>query len=231
MTQPPPNLRRTLLYSVCQVICRVVTTVMFDLKVFGTQHVPSTGGVLLLANHQSYLDPVLIGVRLKRPLSFLAKSELFEYPVFSWLIRKLNAFPIRQGAGDVGALRETIHRLEEGNIMTIFPEGTRTLTGEMDKIQPGFALVVRKVEAPIIPIAIQGSYQAWPYGATLFKPHRIRVMFGPPLIVKGLKAAQVVELVDRTLKQMITLRTGSAARRLNSQGVKEPTCLTRPLTN
>jgi 1-acyl-sn-glycerol-3-phosphate acyltransferase len=203
MPDNSPQLHRTLLYSLCQIICHVVTTVMFDLKVTGKHHVPPTGGVLLLPNHQSYLDPVLVGVQLRRPLSFLAKSQLFENPALSWLIRSLNAFPVRLGAGDVGALRETISRLKEGHIMTVFPEGTRTLTGEMGEIQPGFALIVRKTEAPIIPVAIDGSFDAWRPGTAIFKPHRIRVKYGQPLDVSGLKAAEIVLLVDQKLRELM----------------------------
>jgi 1-acyl-sn-glycerol-3-phosphate acyltransferase len=87
---------------------------MFDLKVYGVEHVPPRGGVLIASNHQSYLDPVLMGVKLPRPLSYMGKSELFENRFFSWLIRNLNAFPVRQGEGDVGAVKETIRRLQEG---------------------------------------------------------------------------------------------------------------------
>ncbi len=139
---------------------------------------PDVGGALLLTNHQSYLDPVLVGVRLRRPVAFLAKSELFEVTGLNWLIRSLNAFPVRQGAGDVGAIRETISRLNEGYILNVFPEGTRTLDGKMNEIQGGFALILRKVEVPAIPVIIHGSYQAWKPGTLLFKtvenPREIR---------------------------------------------------------
>jgi 1-acyl-sn-glycerol-3-phosphate acyltransferase len=195
---------------------------MFDLKVSGAEHVPPTGGVLLLANHQSYLDPVVIGVRLRRPLGFLAKSELFEVPVFRSLIRKLNAFPIRQGAGDVGALRETIQRLKEGNILTIFPEGTRTPDGQMAPLQPGFALVIRKADVPIVPVAIEGSFQAWRPGTRLFRSQSIRVKFGPPLDVHGLKAAEIVARVEQTLHELLAeLRAEGSPQRHGDTEKKE----------
>ena len=96
---------------------------VFDLKVYGRHHVPAKGGVLLISNHQSYLDPVLIGVYLERPMTYMAKSELFENKHFGWLIRALNAFPIKQRAGDVGAIKETIKRLKTGALLNVFPEG------------------------------------------------------------------------------------------------------------
>src|SRR5438876_4866321 len=112
-----------LVWNLGRTICRTITSRMFDLKVYGLEHVPKTGGVLIISNHQSYLDPVLLGVQIPRPMSYLAKSELFAIPGFGWLIRQLNAFPVRQGEGDVAAVRETIRRLQEGHMLNIIPEG------------------------------------------------------------------------------------------------------------
>lgn len=194
--------KTTLLYKFCRMACRVLMSTFFDLKVYGAEHVPATGGVLLLSNHQSYLDPILVGVRIGRPLSFLAKSELFKPWGFRWLIRSLNAFPVRQGAGDVGAVRETIARLKDGHVMTVFPEGTRCDDGKLQPLQYGFALIVRKVDVPIIPVAIDGSFQAWPNTKLFPRPAKIRVKFGPPLSVTGLKAAEIVERVDHAIHKL-----------------------------
>ena len=93
--------RRTTIWRAAQTVCRIATTLCFELKVYGKEHIPPSGGFLMVANHQSMLDPVLLGVQLQRAMSYLAKSELFENPIFSWVIRGLNAIPVRQGAGDV----------------------------------------------------------------------------------------------------------------------------------
>ena len=199
----------TLLYRSGRVIVRIMTTVLFDLKVSGVQNVPRTGGVLLVSNHQSYLDPACIGVRLPRPLSFMAKSELFEVPGLNWLIRNLNAFPIRQGAGDIAALRETIQQLRNGHALVVFPEGTRTLDGELRPLEPGIALIARKCGVPIVPVAIEGSFDAWPSGSPIFQPHPIRIIFGPPMDIHDLKPADIVIAIDRTLRSLIAqLRAG-----------------------
>src|SRR5690606_9930917 len=147
--------QRTFLWKALQVLCRIGTTLMFELKVYGKEHIPSTGGVLIVSNHQSYLDPVLLAVPLYRPVSFLAKSELFKNAFFSWLIRNLNAFPVRQGAGDVGAMKETIRRLQQGHMLVIYPEGSRTDTGDLLPIAPGAALVIRRAGVPVIPAIIE----------------------------------------------------------------------------
>ena len=191
------------LYKAARAFCRVGTSTLFDLKVYGIEHVPTEGGVLLLSNHQSNLDPVMIGVQLRRPVSFLAKSELFEPWGFRWLIRQLNAFPVRQGAGDVSAVKETINKLKAGHLLTVFPEGTRTPDGNILPLQNGFALVVRRAGVPIVPVAIDGTFQSWPRDAWLPHPHPIRVKFGPAMDVGEMKGPEIIERVNRTLRKLL----------------------------
>jgi 1-acyl-sn-glycerol-3-phosphate acyltransferase len=193
---------RTLMWRSLQVFARLLTTLVFDLRVYGREHVPTKGGVLLLANHQSYLDPVLLGVRLYRPISYMARADLFRNRFFRWLIRSLHAFPVKQGAGDVGAIKETIRRLQEGHILNIYPEGGRTFDGQIQPIQSGVALVLRRITVPIVPVVIDGSFEAWPRWKKFFRPHPIRLMYGPPIHCEGMKADQIVRLVENTLRRM-----------------------------
>jgi 1-acyl-sn-glycerol-3-phosphate acyltransferase len=202
-------MKPTFLWKFLQSICRVFTTSMFDLKVYGAHRVPDEGGVLLVSNHQSYLDPVLIGVRLKRPLSYLAKSELFVFPPFTWLIRSLGAFPVKQGAGDVGAMKQTIARLQEGHALNIFPEGSRTEDGELLPIEKGIALVIRKAKVPVVPVVIDGSFDAWPKGQTVFHAGKIRVLFGHPMDFANLDRDEIIKAIDQTFRKMLSeLREG-----------------------
>jgi 1-acyl-sn-glycerol-3-phosphate acyltransferase len=190
-------------YSFFRTCCRIASTVFFDLKVYGAENVPNTGGVLLLSNHLSFLDPACIGVQLRRPASYLAKSELFEVPVFGQVIPRLNAFPVRQGAGDIGAVRETIKRLKEGRVLTVFPEGARSLSGELEPLQGGFTLIVRKAGVPIVPVGIDGSFRAWKRGATLPQCAPVRVKFGEPLHVQDMKPAEIITVVESALRGLI----------------------------
>jgi 1-acyl-sn-glycerol-3-phosphate acyltransferase len=194
--------KRTWFWKAAQAFCRIITTLMFDYKAYGVHNVPMRGGVLLVSNHQSYLDPVLLGVPLRRPMSYLAKSELFANKFFGALIRALNAFPVRQGAADVGAVKETIKRLQEGYLLNIFPEGTRSEDGLIGKIESGAALVVRRANVPVVPVVIDGSFDAWPRHAKVFHSHPIRVMYGPPMDVANMKAAEITRVIDRTLRKM-----------------------------
>jgi 1-acyl-sn-glycerol-3-phosphate acyltransferase len=193
----------TPIYSIFRTLCRIATTVLLDLKVYGIENIPATGGVLLLSNHHSFLDPPCIGVQVRRPVSFLAKSELFEVPVFGSVIPRLNAFPVRQGAGDIGAVRETIKRLKEGHVLMVFPEGGRSSDGQIQPLQGGFSLIVRKAGVPIVPVVIDGTFEAWPIHQSLLRPWPVRVLFGPPLHVDHLKPAEIVTLVDSTWRAML----------------------------
>lgn len=190
-------------WKLAQVLCRIFTTLLFDLKVYGHKNMPRTGGVLLVSNHQSYLDPVLVGVRLGRPLSYMARSGLFENRFLAVVIRWLNAFPVRQGEGDVGAVRETIARLQEGHALNIFPEGSRTEDGNLGPMEKGVGLVVRRARVPVVPVVIDGSFQAWPKGSAIFRPARIRMLYGKPMYLSDMKGEQIVATIDRTLHKMI----------------------------
>jgi 1-acyl-sn-glycerol-3-phosphate acyltransferase len=198
-----PTFERSLLWKSLGTVARIWTTLCFDLKTYHEDYVPRTGGVLLIANHQSYLDPVLVAVRLRRPVSFFAKSELFENPYFAWLIRSLHAFPVRQGKADISAVKETIRRLKEGYILNLYPEGTRTEDGRIGPIQKGVALIVRQAKVPVVPVAIDGSFEAWPQGKKLCRSYPIRVLYGPPLRIDALDAHEVLQLVDQTLRTML----------------------------
>jgi 1-acyl-sn-glycerol-3-phosphate acyltransferase len=128
-------------------VARPLATALFDLKVYGRRNVPRRGGVLIVSNHQGNLDPVLLAVALDRPLNYIAKSELFDNQWSGRFLRLLNAFPVRQGAGDVGAMRETLHRLRQGHVLNIYPEGARTEDGEIAVLQKGVAAIVRRCDA------------------------------------------------------------------------------------
>jgi 1-acyl-sn-glycerol-3-phosphate acyltransferase len=190
-------------WKFAQVFCRIFTTCCFDLEVHGQKHVPRHGGVLLVSNHQSYLDPVLVAVRLERPLNYIAKSELFENRHIARLLRWLNSFPVRQGAGDVGAIRETIARLEAGRALIIFPEGSRTNNGELLPIERGVSLILRRVRVPVIPVVIDGSYQAWPMNQSIFQPRKIQLTYGPAMELSGLNDKEIVQMIEKTLRGML----------------------------
>jgi 1-acyl-sn-glycerol-3-phosphate acyltransferase len=192
-----------LLWEMGRLACRILTSVLFDFKVYGAENIPKHGGVLLISNHQSFLDPILLGVKARRPISFIAKSELFEHPFFNWLIRKLNSFPIRRGQTDVAAIKEAMRRLKEGRVVAIFPEGTRSRDGEIQPIHQGIAMLVRRGGVPVVPAVIDGAYRAWPRGEKVFQRYPIRAAFGPPLDTANLKSEEIIELLEASMKKML----------------------------
>jgi 1-acyl-sn-glycerol-3-phosphate acyltransferase len=193
----------SIVWKVCRATARLVAAVGWQLKVHGRQHIPARGGVLLVSNHQSYLDPIMVGAYLQRPMCYLAKSELFTNRWFSWLLQSLYAFPIRQGAGDVGAVREMLRRLEQGWMLNIFAEGSRSEDGEIGPIEPGAALVLRRAGVPCVPAVIEGSFAAWPKARKLPRHGMIDVMFGPAMQLEGLRGEQITRLIDCTLREML----------------------------
>jgi 1-acyl-sn-glycerol-3-phosphate acyltransferase len=207
---PPP--RKTWLYKAGQMVCRFVALTGFCFKAYGAKNVPQRGGVLIVANHQSVLDPVMLAVNLRRPVSFMAKRELFDgHSAFAWLIRNLNAFPVRQGEGDVGAVRETIKRLQAGHVLIVFPEGERTPDGRIGKLEGGIGLIIRRAgpDVRVVPAAVDGAFKAWPKHRKRPRFCPIQVKYGPPLSLAHLKAAQIMETIDGHIRRLFDdLRNG-----------------------
>ncbi|TWT41878.1 1-acyl-sn-glycerol-3-phosphate acyltransferase [Phycisphaerae bacterium RAS1] len=193
----------TFFWSVLRSFVRPLATLLFDLKVHGQEHIPREGGVLIVSNHQSLLDPILLPLRLERPLNYIAKSELFRNPVVAWFLRRvLNAFPVRMGHGDVRAVKETIHRLQEGHLMNIYPEGSRTVDGEIAPLQGGVALIVQRARVAVVPAVIVGAFDAWPFPRRFPRLRPIRILFGPPMELAGLDRDEILAVIDRTLRSM-----------------------------
>jgi 1-acyl-sn-glycerol-3-phosphate acyltransferase len=151
-----------LFYDSCYWVSMVGMTALFSLRTEGRRNVPAQGPALLIANHQSFLDPLLVGLCTRRHLHFLARKTLFRKPFFATVIRSLNAVPIDQeGIGKEG-LKTILGELQKGHAVVVFPEGERTADGVVHALRPGIALLIKRVRAPIVPIGIAGAFAAWP---------------------------------------------------------------------
>ena len=135
-------------------------TLGFSLRREGWANMPTEGPLLVLANHQSMFDPVLVGLSSRRYLSYLARKNLFEQPVLAPLIRSLNAIPIDRGLGKDG-IRAVLDALGQGQAVLIFPEGERTHNGEVQPLKAGVSLLLKNLKCPIVPVGIAGAYAAW----------------------------------------------------------------------
>jgi 1-acyl-sn-glycerol-3-phosphate acyltransferase len=151
-----------LFYEACYWVSWAGMSLGFSLRTEGGRHIPKTGPALLLSNHQSFLDPLLVGLTTRRHLCFLARQTLFRNRALARIIRMLNAVPIDQeGIGKEG-LKIVLEQLEAGEAVVVFPEGHRTWDGKMLPLMPGTHLLVRRKPVPVVPIGIAGAYDAWP---------------------------------------------------------------------
>jgi len=194
MAQRP--LSKRLWYDFLRVVCRVLGVAMFRIRVFGREHVPKSGGVLVVSNHQSHLDPVLVGLAFDRRLNYVARDTLFGFAPFAWLMMSLDAIPIdREGSG-LGGLKESLRRLKDGEMLLIFPEGTRTRDGEVGTLKPGFLALARRAKVPLLPVGLDGAYESWPRRNLLPQPAVIQIRFAPPLAPETMSTMSDDELLS-----------------------------------
>lgn len=181
---------------------------------WGLENVPDTGPVLLLSNHQSYVDLIAVGVPFtRRHFHSMARKGLFKNPVFGWWIRSLNAFSVDQDGADIRALRSAIDKLKAGHALLVFPEGSRTDDGTVGGFQPGLMLLIRRARPTIVPAAVDGCFDAWPRGGKPSGNARTGVVFGEPIAAADLLAQSPEEAIQ-TLRSRITALQMDCRKRL-----------------
>lgn len=176
------------IYRLGWLIFRVVFRLYFRWRVFNPERVPLSGGAVLASNHASFLDPPLVGSGVSRPISFLARETLFRFPPMGWLLRKWGVVPLDRDGGSAAGLRVILDRLHEGNAVILFPEGTRTRDGQIQPARSGIGLIVIKSDAPVVPVRVFGTYEAFGRHALVPLPRRVAVKYGAPLPFTELRA-------------------------------------------
>ena len=162
-------------------LTRLVARVFFRFRVVHPDRVIQEGPVILAMNHESYLDPPFAGIGCRRAIYFLARKSLLEVPVLGWLLPKLNVIPIDQEGGDRSALKALIRLLRANQGTLVFPEGSRTLDGNLQPPQNGIGFVIAKTLAPVVPMRIFGARQALPRGGGRLRLCSITIVVGEPL--------------------------------------------------
>ena len=154
---------------------------MGHLEAEGVNNIPREGGVLLVSNHVSLLDPIVVGSAANREIHYMARSSLFKVPGLGKLISAFNAYPVDRGAPDLGALRRTISLLKGGNAVLIFPEGTRSVDGTLGKGQDGACFIAHRSGVPTLPVYHSGAERMLPRGSKRPRRAKLTVKFGTPI--------------------------------------------------
>ena len=182
----------------------------------GWENMPATGGVVLVSNHLSFLDVFILGIGVRRPLNYVARSTLF-LPGLGTFIRSVGGFPIqREGMGASG-MKETLKRLRNGGVVTLFPEGTRSENGDLGDLKPGIALLVARAGVPIVPAGLAGTFGAWSRHQRFPRPHPVRVHYGPPILpadLEGLDSRAVTALIHDRIAECVEIARQGLARDL-----------------
>lgn len=175
------------LYNLAKGLFRIQFKLM-GWKIRGLENLPPEGPVILAINHVSLWDPIVAASSVPRQVSYMAKEELFSIPLLGPIIRRLGAFPVKRGQGDMSAIRQSLKVLKEQKVLGLFPEGTRSKTGELQKGLPGIALLMEKGKATVVPVKVSGTKQLLTKGWG-----KIEVFIGSPLTPEMLKAPEEVE--------------------------------------
>lgn len=178
-------------YRGLRVFFRIVFSTLWPLRIKGVENVPRDGAAIIVCNHLSMVDPFVVGYAANRLVSFMAKEELFGVPVVGFVIRKVGAFPVDRSRRDPASLRIALTVLKGGELLGMFPEGTRSTTGDMQELRAGAARLAARTRTPIIPAAVHNTDHALPPGK-LLRPARISLTFGLPF--------ELTELYDRNEK-------------------------------
>ncbi len=168
-----------LVYWVARALLQPIFLVYFRMQRIGMEHIPKDGALIIAANHRSFMDPWVIGMMLRRPIYYVAKAELFHQRAIAWLLSSLGAFPVDRGNGDRDAMDAARRILERGDVVVIFPEGTRTRPGALGAPKRGVGRLALETGAAVVPIALIGT-EAVRNGWRI-RPHKVRIRAGRPL--------------------------------------------------
>lgn len=203
-------------FTACAVLTSLVFTLVYRARVHGKGNIPRRGGLLVVANHQSHLDPPLIGMALwPRHVVPIARMSLFKFPPLAWLLRGLGVIALRDNEGDAGAMRAAIGALKAGRMVVIFPEGSRSPDGSMQDFKRGAWVLVSRAGCDVLPVAVEGCYGAWPRSRKWPRlvGCRCEVNIGKVIPYAELRGMKSVEGLGRLAREVEGLREGMGGRR------------------
>ncbi len=205
-----PAVNLLLYYLFKFTVVNPVLRLYFRGRVYGTEHVPRSGPLIVVANHASDFDPPILSCAVRRPVSYMAKEELFKVPVLSQAIKLYGAYPVKRGSADRSAIREALKQLEQGWAVGIFLQGTRTADGSIPNPKIGAALIAAKAQVPLLPVSLWGTHKIFAKGSSLPRSVPLTMRIGAPI--------SPPPSTDRQELQAVTERCAAAIHQLHEQG-------------
>ncbi len=194
--------RRPPLIEFCQSCARwffrVLLLLVYQVRVHGLKNYPQRDGFLICSNHQSYLDPIVVGVVCPRPINYLGRRTLFRFKPLGWFLRWNDTIPIDLERSGLGGIKEALRRLKRQESVLLFPEGTRSRDGKLQELKPGFCALARRTKAALLPICFDGSFQAMPRNRPVPFPGRIEAVIGKPI-----RFEQYSDLSDQEIVELL----------------------------
>lgn len=194
-------------YAVTKLIFQMLFKILLRMEVSGRENIPDKGPLVIASNHLSLLDPPVLGTAATRKVHFMAKQELF-VPILGDIYKALGAFPVRRGGADRSAIKHGLEILQRGDVLAIFPEGTRSKTGKLGKAEPGALMLAGKSQAAIVPACVVGTDikrcgKLWP---------KVKVVFGKPMYFPADQTVNkevLKELTDELMRRIAELQKGA----------------------
>lgn len=207
-----------MIYLLSWILCFVLVRIYFDRRVYGVENIPAKGPFIFASNHDSYLDPVLLGTSVKcsRWFNYLAKKELFSTRLKEWYFRQIHALPLDREDGDLAAIKMVLRLLRSGRPLILFPEGTRSRGKGLQPAKPGLGFIVSKAMIPVVPAYIEGSYEAMPEGVSSIKKRSaINIFIGKPLYFTDARynhKGGYQEISDQIMEKIADLKEANAGK-------------------
>lgn len=171
-------LRMDMSYAVSRHLVRLIFSTYFRGEVYNAHKVPERGPVIIASNHVGYIDPFCVGAAVNRRICYLCRESAFKWPIIGYLLKKWNAVPVDRDGKNPRGLKAVLDRLKDGEAVMLFPEGTRTYDGNLQRAKPGIGLLVAQSQAPVLPVRIFGMWEAFNRHMKFPRPKKVKVVFG-----------------------------------------------------
>lgn len=207
MSKDLPNPVEIFFHNLFKLMLRIWALLCYRMRCHNVENYPETGSGLICSNHQSNLDPMLVGVTSRRNVYYLAKKSLFKNHPLKLLQQTLHCIPIDRGRG-ISGIKKTIKKLKQGKLVLVFPEGSRSKTGEVQPFKGGFLTLARKTKSPLIPVGIEGAHAAYPPGSGFPKLGYVHVAVGEPITFdefQDMDDEELIALLEKRVRACVKL--------------------------